>query len=68
MKASRLLITILCATVVAAVVTVAWQAQTIRSLRTELAALRQDLRNALTTGLDKVPASAADNPSGSGWN
>ena len=60
MKASRLLLTILCATAVFAIAIVVWQARTIRGLRAERAALRQDLGIALAAALDKAPASAAD--------
>lgn len=49
MKANQLLITVLCATAGASILTAVWQAGTIRTLRTEQAELRQDLRAALTT-------------------
>ncbi|EEF59009.1 hypothetical protein [Pedosphaera parvula] len=60
MKSFRLLIIILGAAVVFALVAMVWQARTIRNLRTEEAALREDLRSTLAVALDKTPTSAAE--------
>ena len=60
MKVSRQLFTIVCATAVIGIALIVWQARTIRGLRMERAALRQDLMSALGTAFDESRTSAGE--------
>ena len=62
MKASRLLVPMLCLMIVFGVISLVWQARIIRSLRAERAVLRQEIRTALAAGFNTVSTSVADQP------